>query len=105
MSDGNHISPWFPETDQVTLAILGKVAEEAAELSARASRCIIQGLSKPDPDSLRPNSDELVREMSDVLAAIDNVRVNLDLWQDTRRVERKFSGYQRWLDLIKAGRA
>jgi hypothetical protein len=83
--------------------LLGKLAEEAGELAARAARCIIHGLNERDPDSRRTNRVELEREMSDVLAAIVAMEI-VNVHADPDRADRKLDGFQRWVELIKASR-
>ena len=102
MSDA--ISPWLPEQNRLRLAILGKLAEEASELSARASRCIIQGLDERDPDSGLLNSEELRREVADVLACIEMLRSRMGLRADEGRLARKFAGFKRWHSMIEGER-
>lgn len=101
MADG-HISPWFPEQDRVTLAVLGKLIEECNELSARAARCIIQGCDEKDPDSGRTNVEELEREVADVMACLEMARVKLGIRPSGTREGEKFRGFQRWHELIEA---
>lgn len=101
---GDQISPWFPEQDQVRLAILGKLIEECNELAARAARCIIHGIDETDPDSGRLNRDELVREMADVIACVKTAEIKLGVECDMRRVDKKFDGFRTWHALIVAGR-
>lgn len=100
MSEGK-ISPWLPEQDRMRLAILGKLAEEASELAARASRCIIQGLDELDPDHGLPNSELLQREMADVTACMLVVQRELKLPSLLVRVGEKLKGYARWHRFIR----
>lgn len=110
MSDGDHISPWMPITDQVLLAILGKMGEESGELATRCCRCIVQGLDELDPDTGRTNRAELAREMADVMACIEIVRYDLPstgpgklpgITPDMGRVAAKTSGFRRWHQMIR----
>ena len=102
----NVISPWLPESDPHTLAALGKLAEESGELSSRASRCIIQGISETDPDTRRTNAEELIREIADVMACVDllverGILPTTDCGgMLTRRRTDKFKGFRRWHKLI-----
>ncbi|WP_160119678.1 hypothetical protein [Rhodovarius lipocyclicus] len=95
------ISPWMPERDPVRLAILGKLAEEASELAARANRCIIQGPAEVDPDSGRSNIVELQREIADVRACIGVVEAHFGIRGDARRMGAKWNGFDRWHDMIR----
>lgn len=102
MADGN-ISPWFPEQDRVTLAVLGKLIEELNEMSARAARCIIQGCDEKDPDSGRTNLDELEREAADVMACLQMAKAKLGVFPSAARQGDKFQGFLQWHELIEAG--
>lgn len=97
------ISPWMPMQDQHQLAMLGKLAEEAAELASRASRCIIQGIDELDPDTGRSNRDELAREIADVLACVE-IAHWYGVTPDGKRQRDKVNGFDRWHNLID-GRA
>lgn len=105
MAEG-HITLWMPEPDPLTLAIVGKLGEEAAELTARCHRCNIQGLHAIDPDTQRENFIELQREIADVYACIQWVDQSLcmnminDNEAYVERVARKFNGYLSWQNLI-----
>lgn len=98
------ISLWMPETDTLTLAIVGKLGEEAAELAARCARTIIQGIDAIDPASGRPNREELFREVADVRAAdcwacdiLQPVELNDQI---DARTSRKYAGFTKWHNLI-----
>lgn len=99
------ITPWFPEQDQIRLAVLGKLIEELGECTARASRCITHGLDFVDPDTGRPNWEELQREASDVTACLRTLGAVLNVNIDSPRVMNKLDGYRRWHDLIREGQA
>lgn len=94
------ISPWFPEQDRSRLAALGKMAEEAGELAARASRCIIHGIDEIDPDSGRTNRQELEREIADICAAIFMVEDLRMAKASSDRVAQKLTGFREWQRLI-----
>lgn len=102
MSDGDHISPWMPEQDQLRLAALGKLAEECNELAGRAVRCIIQGINETDPDSGRTNHSELEREIADVQACIIIATALLKAVPNEGRRNTKVGGFLRWHDLIRS---
>lgn len=99
------ITPWQPETDQFRLAVLGKLAEEASELAARAARCIIHGLDERDPDTKRLNRDELAREASDVEACLDILRETLAITSNPSRVASKANGFRLWHSMIGEDRS
>lgn len=102
LADGQTtISPWIPECDQVRLATLGKLIEECNELSARAARCIIQGIDEVDPDSGRTNREELSLEVSDVIATIQTIKRELNVDYSDDRANNKRTGFKRWLDMIR----
>lgn len=97
------ISPWVPERDPVTLAVLGKLVEELNEASARAARCIIQGCDEIDPDTGRTNMTELEREVADVMACFEMTRERLGLFHSSDRQAAKASGFRRWHKMIEEG--
>ena len=97
------ITPWQPEQNRFRLAVLGKLAEEAGELSARASRCIIHGLDEADPDTGRRNRDELAREVADVLACFEILRETLSIVPQDARIASKANGFRHWHSLIENG--
>lgn len=97
------ISPWMPERDPVTLAVLGKLIEECNELSARAARCIIQGCDEIDPDTGRTNMTELERETADVMACLQMARERLGLLASSDRQAAKAAGFRRWHKMIEGG--
>lgn len=101
MSEGQ-ISPWHPETEPLRIAVLGKMGEEAGELSSRACRCIIQGLDELDPDTGRTNRAELAREIADVEACIQSIKRELNVDYEDRRVNDKRNGFKRWFDMLRA---
>lgn len=97
-------SLWRQEPDEPTLLMIGKLAEEAGELAARAARCIIQGLDAKDPDTGRTNREELEREIADVRGlgdlAID--RLGLDLPFIAERAITKRRHKDEWLRMVEA---
>ncbi|MET3925584.1 hypothetical protein [Devosia sp. 2618] len=99
-ADKPAITAWFPETDQFRLAVLGKLAEEASELSARACRCIIQGLDERDPETQRLNREELAREVADVTACLEILREVLSIVPSDTRIASKANGFRNWHHLI-----
>ena len=62
------ITKWIPTTDLMMLRRMGKLIEEISELSAVASRIIIQGIDEIDPSTGRVNKDRLIDEIADVVA-------------------------------------
>ncbi len=61
-------SAWMPITDIRTLRVLGKAAEETAELNKALCRAIIQGLDGIDPHTGKDNRTAIMEEMADVSA-------------------------------------
>lgn len=95
------IAPWMPEQDQLRLAALGKLVEEAAELAGRAARCIIQGIDEIDPDSGRTNRAELEREIADVQACIEMLGDAMPTMMTMpERQADKVIGFRRWHQMI-----
>jgi hypothetical protein len=95
------ITPWQPEQNRFRLAVLGKLAEESGELSARAARCIIHGLDERDPDTGRLNRDELAREVADMLACLEILRETLSVVPNDARIASKANGFRHWHSLIE----
>jgi hypothetical protein len=75
-----HTSDWVPISSPRTLAALGKLGEEAGELSAIISRCIIQGLGGKNPETGEINIMALEKEIADVrgLSALVIRQLGLD---------------------------
>jgi len=96
----DHISPWQPEQNRLRLAVLGKLIEELNELSARAARCILQGIDEIDPDSGRSNRQEMRREVADVGSCLIVLEDIEGIGLDAERCEAKLQGYRYWHKLI-----
>lgn len=73
------LNPWMPTTNQLRLAVLGKLCEELGECTAAASRCIIQGINESEPTTGKPNKEWLSQEIGDVIASIEVAIEELDL--------------------------
>lgn len=97
----NTISPWMPERNPLTVAMIGKLGEEASELAQRCFRILIQGLEERDPDSKRLNSEELAREMSDVAACMHVVHEKLKIYLMLGRRDDKVAGFDRWHKMME----
>jgi len=95
------ISPWMPITDPIQLAVLGKLGEECCELGARLFRTVIQGLDEKDPGSKRLNREEIAREIADVEACIQTIKMELRIDYDDDRVNGKRRGFLRWFQMIR----
>lgn len=104
MSDANHLrdaNPWHPISDPFDLKHLGKLGEEANELGAAVSRCIIQGVDEAEPVTGKINREWLEDEIADVRANSDLVikRFRLDEERIAARAEKKKRFLQGWHDL------
>lgn len=97
---GGIITAWMPETDQHTLAVLGKMAEEANELAGACARAIIQGIDGVDPATGRTNREEIGREFADVVACFHQFKDRIGVAMDPSRTDQKYAGFDRWHDLI-----
>lgn len=92
-------SNWQPMTNKHDLAVLGKLGEEAGELSAAISRCIIQGLNEKHPSTGKSNRLWLEEELADAQALISLAIARLGLDQaaiEDRRLA-KFDYAHPWL--------
>ena len=65
------MEPWTPETHPATLRRVGKLGEEAAELSKVCFRIVTQGSDGVDPRTKQSNVEELKKEIADVYAQLD----------------------------------
>lgn len=104
MSEGTEIpNKWVPMTDLIALAHLGKLSEEAGELSSIVSRCIIQGIDECDPETGKPNRQALLEELSDV-AAMSQMAIDyfgLDTFEFCKRVDRKMKMKKAWHAMLR----
>lgn len=96
-------SDWQPISDKVVLAFLGKLAEEASELSGIIARTIIQGLDGVNPETKKPNIIALAEEIADVraMSAIAVKELHLNWLTILERVERKQKMKNKWLDMLR----
>jgi hypothetical protein len=95
------MNPWSPITDPLKLKILGKCAEESAELGNILARIIIQGFDESDPRSGKPNKEALEDEGADVMATLGLVieHFGLDYNRMMQRSLDKASRLQTWFDM------
>lgn len=95
-------SPWVPETDLMVLAHLGKLGEEASELSAHLFRIVIQGQHGDDPETGQPNMEKLEDELADVLANAERAiyYLSLDRRRIAQRMERKNTYLAAWISML-----
>ena len=84
--------------DEPRLAHLGKLGEEAGELSSIVSRCIIQGINEADPESGKSNREALAEEIADVFAMAELVieRFSLHRTHIADRMTRKIAMKRAW---------
>jgi hypothetical protein len=80
--DGKRPAAWIPEDEPCNIAVLGKLAEECAELSKILARCLIQGVDESDPRTGKSNRAVLSEEVADVLACIDVLGNHFDMDAD-----------------------
>lgn len=99
-----HLAPWLPEKDPLVLAIVGKIGEEASELSKASSRAVIQGLEYVNHDG-QPNLEKMIEEYCDVVAAFKVLRTVANITQEMEhliavRINMKEAHLLRWLQLM-----
>jgi hypothetical protein len=96
------MNPWVPMSDPVDLKILGKLLEELGELSAAASRCLIQGANEAEPVTGKINSDWLAEEIADVKAGLllTIQRFDLDRAKIDARMVIKYQGLHQWHKMV-----
>jgi predicted CoA-binding protein len=98
------ITAWIPEPDPHIRAAVGKLAEELNEAAKVCARIAIQGLEGVDPQSKRLNSEELYRELADVMAATDVVELFVAVPASVNmadRRQRKREGFLKWHGMIR----
>lgn len=97
------INLWLPEPDRVTHQALGKLLEEVNELGTILARCLIQGIDASEPVTGKPNREQVLDEMADVVAATEWLRhvAGLEPYC-TARADRKFNGFLRWQKMLEA---
>lgn len=95
-------NPWFPLTERLDLAHLGKLNEELNECGAAIARCIIQGIDECEPVTGKINRQWLEDEIADVLANIELVRerFKLDAPRIANRIGKKKHHLQHWHSLL-----
>jgi NTP pyrophosphatase (non-canonical NTP hydrolase) len=94
-------SPWNPITDRLQLKLLGKLGEEASELTTVVCRCIIQGVDEVQPVSGKSNKLWLEEEIADVIANIALVTGSFDLNREfiSRRAKEKVDYLKPWHEM------
>ena len=97
---GKKYSPWMPITDVRTLRVLGKAAEETAELNKALCRAIIQGLDGIDPHTGKDNKTAIMEEMADVAAQqlLLHSFLNTTLQEQMKIAARSMDKYQKLLE-------
>lgn len=101
-AERQRVNPWHPMTKAIDLKHLGKLAEEAGELVAAASRCIIQGIDEKEPDTGKLNRVWLEQEIADVLANCMLVRTHfqLDVDRINERTLAKMGKLRVWHNML-----
>ncbi len=101
------INLWLQEPNQVLHQSIGKLSEELSEANKACARCIIQGFDARDPVSGKPNSEALLEELADVLAALKwltEIKPGAKIGNSEefdKRIERKLEGFRRWQRMIE----
>jgi len=95
-------SDWQTERNPVTVAVIGKLGEEAAELSKICHRATIQGIVGHDPKNDKPNEDAIFEEMADTRAMSILAEKYFGRTIDPERVAEKLAHKEAWLKLIRA---
>jgi NTP pyrophosphatase (non-canonical NTP hydrolase) len=95
------ITLWKPEPDVLIHQALGKLVEELGELTQIAARCIIQGFDASEPVTGISNRQQLQKEMSDVLAALEWASELTGVSEDTDRLMTKLDGFRRWQRMLE----
>jgi NTP pyrophosphatase (non-canonical NTP hydrolase) len=101
MADADHLrepNPWHPITVPIDLKHLGKLSEEAGELCAAISRCIIQGVDEREPVTGKQNAEWLEDEIADVMANMHLVvtHFQLDIVRILERKQKKEMHLRKW---------
>jgi len=104
MADADHLrdaNPWHPMSAPIDLKHLGKLCEEASELGAAISRCIIQGIDEAEPVTGKINRHWLQDELADVSANADLVieHFGLDRAAIQQRALKKKAHLKQWHSL------
>jgi len=99
------ISPWSPETNQVRLAVLGKLLEELGEGTQMASRCIIQGIDESEPITGKVNRLAFQNELADIFACMEIAvdYFDLDFNSMNQRITDTVAGFKLWHSMIEKG--
>lgn len=102
------ITAWIPMRDPKTLALIGKLGEEATELAKACFRASIQGLDGIDPDNGHTNAENIAREYMDIKAVMDTMddRSVMPYPSDMPGLKSrhgdKVKGFHYWMALIDA---
>lgn len=96
-------SLWIPMTDPVDLAHIGKLGEEAAELSKICHRISIQGIAGIDPSTHLFNRMILQDEIADVFAnaGLCISRFKLDVDEISKRERLKKAMKREWHKMLE----
>lgn len=99
-------SDWQPMKGGRVVAAIGKLGEEASELSSAIFRCIIQGISECEPTTGKSNRQWLLEEFADVHALLALVQTELHMTPDEEkavaaRFLRKLEMKRKWMEMVK----
>lgn len=95
-------SAWVPESDPVTIAVIGKAVEELGETISALGRALIQGIDESEPVTGKPNRQWLEDEISDATTTLALVtqRFNLDTPRMKERTLKKGKYLLSWFGML-----
>ena len=93
---------WQPCSNPLDIALLGKLMEEAGELTQVAARCLIQGLDRRSPGTGKLNFIWLQEEIADLQAIMAHVttQLGLDREEIAQRMREKLEFKAPWFDWL-----
>ena len=97
------INLWILEDDELIRRRLGKTNEEMSELGQVTNRILLQGIKETDPSTGELLMDQLLKEIGDVYAQLDETVQELKLDEKTiedRRAHKRIK-MKEWEQLIK----
>ena len=95
------MNPWNPETNLVTLRVIGKMGEEHGEVGKLLGRITCQGFKEHDPVTHKSNALELLKEMADQEATFELALRYLDFCAMTPEEARAFMNERRDQKLLQ----
>lgn len=97
------INLWLLEQNELIRRRLSKTNEELCELGQVNSRILLQGIDETDPSTGELLKDQLLKEIADVYAQLDETVLALDLdtvFIENRRTNKRGKMVE-WEQLIK----